>query len=485
MLIKLTSFNITKTVLVAILIFTLNLAFKLINITAEPIWYDECFSIFYSQGNFDEILTVSMWDINPPFFNLCLHIWINFFGISELSMRLVPAIFSSLASGVLFLFLKRYVGFRSAITASVLYLFSNISFLFAQEVRTYSFILLISIVSFWLFIRMIEKPSYLISILLGLTYYILIMSHYLTFFILFSQGIVFLIFFNKILLKYYLISVLAFVLLLAHWITRIAEIVNGSSKHWLKSPNLNNLVDVTYSISNGKTQLAFLFILTCISITIILIKKETFLPNKYIKAIFIYSILISIVTVTLNYLISFTIPIFLDRYLLFTLIGFIIFYSICISRLPFSDFYYYILLLIISINAFIQVQIDVPTRKMDYRSAVCYVKQHEDSNCAIFIQTIDVTSLFMYYYDRAIFKDFSNFEKKRKAKSIFRGNDSTQLIKELNDSYSQVIHIETYSEAADLNKNVAAWFKVHGYIKVLEENSYNQVKIGVYRKQEY
>jgi hypothetical protein len=287
------------------------------------------------------------------------------------------------------------------------------------------------------------------------------------------------------LLKYYLISVATFVLLLAHWIPRIAEIVSGDSKHWLKSPNLDNLVDFTYNISNGKFQLVVLCILTCIAISIVIIKKETLLPNKFAKAIFIYSILISIVTVILNYLISFAIPIFLDRYLLFTLIGFIIFYSICISKLPFSDIYYYSLLFVIGIYAFSQVQIGSPLIKMDYRSAVRYVKQHEDSNSATFIQSIDATSLFMYYYDRAIFKDISNFEKNRKLKSIFHGNDSTQLIKELNDSYPQIIHIETYSELADPNKTVAAWFKAHGYMKVLEENSYNQVKIGIYRKQQY
>ena len=106
--------------LFVVFVFFANLFFKLVNITTEPIWYDECFSIFHSQADFDEIITVSMWDINPPFFNLYLHIWIKLFGISELSMRLVPAIFSALTGGVLFLFLKRYVELRAAITASVL-----------------------------------------------------------------------------------------------------------------------------------------------------------------------------------------------------------------------------------------------------------------------------------------------------------------------------------------------------------------------------
>lgn len=464
------------------LIFLINISFKLINLTHEPIWYDECFSIFYSQGSIDEILNVSKWDINPPFFNLFLHTWVKLFGTSELTMRLVPAILSSLTGVVLFLFLKKYAGFRAAITGSVLYLFSNISFIYAQEVRGYSLILLISLLSIWLFIRMMEKPTYAISILLGGTYYILIMTHYLTFFILLAQGILFLIFFSKVLLKYYLIAVGAFVLFFLHWLPRVIEIISGGSKHWLQSPNLGDLSAFISNISNGTLQLLILLTLAGIAIAAVTAKKESLLPNRAIKAIFIYSILISFASVLLNYIISSTIPIFLDRYLLFSLTGFILFYSICISRLPLSNIYYYCLLTLIGSYAYSQMYINGPTRKMDYRSAVNYVKYEQDSSSFVFIQTIDVTALFTYYYDKEIFKNYSNIENLLKEKNVFTGNDSTKIAS-FNDSiYTKVIHVETFCDNADPNKTVISFFNKRGYVLVKTKDDLVGVKITTFQK---
>jgi mannosyltransferase len=79
------------------LIFFINFGFKFINLTAEPVWYDECFSIFYSQQPFSNILDVSKWEPPPPLFNLILHCWIKLFGVSEFGVRLFPAMCSSLA----------------------------------------------------------------------------------------------------------------------------------------------------------------------------------------------------------------------------------------------------------------------------------------------------------------------------------------------------------------------------------------------------
>ena len=476
-----TSFNQTHFFAVTIVLF-INFSLKLINLTHEPIWYDECFSIFYSQGSIDEILNVSRWDINPPFFYLFLHPWVKIFGTSELSMRMVPAILSTLSGVTLYLFLNRYAGFRAAITASVIYLFSNISFFYAHEVRGYTLILLVSIVSLWLFIKLLEKPSYLTSVLLGCTYYVLIMTHYLTFFILVAQGVLFLLFFNKNLFKYYLISVASFVLLFAHWLPRIFEIVSGGSTHWLQSPTIDNLFDFMLNISNGKLQLIFLSVLFCISVIIIIIKKEQIFATKEIKAIAIYSILISFVTVLLNYMISSSIPIFLDRYLLFTLIGFITIYSIFISRLPLNNFFYYSLLAIIGMYAFTRMSINGPTTKMDYRNGVNYVKYEQDSNSIVFIQTIDVGALFSYYYDKEIFKDYSNVENRLKEKMVFMGNDSTKA-PVFNDSlYTKIIHVETFSEYADPNKTMLAWFHKKGYQPTKINDDYIGVKITTYQK---
>lgn len=469
--------------LIAFLIFIINFGFKYIDLTVEPIWYDECFSIFYSQQSIADILFVSTWEPPPPLFHLGLHYWIKVFGISEFGVRLLPLLISSIAAPVLYLFLQKFTSYRVAITASVLYLFSDISFYYAHEVRCYSFVLLTSIVSMWLFIELLSKPRLIIAVCLGLSYYILIMTHYLTFFILLFQGVVFLLFINRRFFVHYLITVISFLFLIKHWIPRMVEVAQGNTNNqWMTSPDKDTLIAFLYNINNGYVQFMLVFVLAIIGLISVWIKKTPFLPSREVKAIFAYAICISIVTTLLSFFISASIPMFLDRYLLFTLIGFIILFSVCISHLPIKNSYYYVVIAIIGAYAVSQVKINVPTQKMDYRSAVAYVKQHEDSTSAIFIQTIDVTALFTYYYDRSIFKDYPNTDQNRIAKKIFQGNDSTQLAKVMNDSFPKIIHVETYSEFTDPNHTVEAWFSKHGYKKITEENSFNQVRIGVYQK---
>ena len=128
----------------------------------------------------------------------------------------------------------------------------------------------------------------------------------------------FLIFFNKQLFKYYSLTVLVFLGLLSHWFGRLYDIIfGGGSKFWLQSPNLDDLIHFTSSIFNVMNILIILTILAGLGVTTTIIKKEELFGSKTIKAIIIYSILISFVTVALNYIISFSIPLFLDRYLLY------------------------------------------------------------------------------------------------------------------------------------------------------------------------
>lgn len=470
-------------VFVAFLIFVINVGFKCIDLTAEPIWYDECFSIFYSQQSIADILFVSTWEPPPPLFHLGLHYWIKVFGISELGVRILPLLLSSITASILYLFLKKFTSPKVAITASVLYLFSDLGFYFAHEVRCYSFVLFMSVISCWLFIELLSKPRALIALCLGASYYILIMTHYLTFFILLFQGIVFLLFINKKFFAYYLISIITFLALIKHWIPRMVEVAQGNTNSkWMTSPDADTLVTFLYNINNGVVQLLLMCVLALVGLISVLIRKTSFLETREAKAIFVYAICISIVTTLLSFFISASIPMFLDRYLLFTLIGFTILFSVCLSHLPIKNSYYYIVLTIIGLYAVSQVKINVPTQKMDYRSAVNYVKQHEDSTSATFIQSIDVTPLFVYYYDRSMFKDYPHLDQNRTSKKIFQGNDSIQLVKVLTDSFPKIIHIETYSNFTDPNKTVIAWFEKHGYKKVAEENSFNQVQIGIYQK---
>ncbi len=79
----------------------LNLIIKGLYITNDALAHDEPFSVYYSQFDIINIIKELSKGNNPPLYEIFLHFWISFFGISELSVR-----FLSLISAIITVFYK-------------------------------------------------------------------------------------------------------------------------------------------------------------------------------------------------------------------------------------------------------------------------------------------------------------------------------------------------------------------------------------------
>src|SRR6185436_9629037 len=63
-------------------------------INTRDLSWDEPFSTFYSQYSVPQIITELFRGDNPPFYELFLHYYTSFFGISEIALRMPSLIFS-------------------------------------------------------------------------------------------------------------------------------------------------------------------------------------------------------------------------------------------------------------------------------------------------------------------------------------------------------------------------------------------------------
>lgn len=124
-------------------------------LTDSCLWFDEIFSIHAAEMDWVNMFWFVAQDlIHPPFFYVLLKLWILIGGESLFWLRLFPVLFSSLAL-VPFCLLCRQLKISKTSFAVALVLISVNGSLtkYAQEVRMYSVLFCLSLISLWLFAR--------------------------------------------------------------------------------------------------------------------------------------------------------------------------------------------------------------------------------------------------------------------------------------------------------------------------------------------
>ena len=199
-------------------ILVLALGLRLYHLDAHGIWFDEKSTMVVSQGivldggnqkdvfdkgklvytnqefwrekklpDYYEAMTRS--DIgNGSFYYLLLHHWLNVFGISDFSTRLLSVIFSVLTVFLLFIFTKHF--FKSntlALTSATLAAIEPFFIAYSQQARNYSLTFFLTLFASYCLLRALEADEkkesalkwyifYGISALLGLYSHFLVAS---------------------------------------------------------------------------------------------------------------------------------------------------------------------------------------------------------------------------------------------------------------------------------------------------------------------
>lgn len=132
--------------------------------------------------------------LTPPLYQLLLNRWIAAFGGSDLALRLLSVLISSLSVGVLFWFTQRCFGLKAAICVGVLQAFSPFDIYYGQEVRMYALVVLCASLScallFMLLLHVLRArarlpawAAYVVST------WALINAHYTGLFVVLLQGV--------------------------------------------------------------------------------------------------------------------------------------------------------------------------------------------------------------------------------------------------------------------------------------------------------
>lgn len=130
---------------------------RVYNISGESVWLDEGYSIRIAKLEISQIVEESANDVHPPFYYIILHFWIKLFDDSEFTTRLLSAFFDCFAIFVIYkvgvLLFNREVGLLSALLLTL----SRFHIQYSQEVRMYTLMSFLALLSFYFYVKILEK----------------------------------------------------------------------------------------------------------------------------------------------------------------------------------------------------------------------------------------------------------------------------------------------------------------------------------------
>jgi hypothetical protein len=402
------------------LLFAISFVWKLFYIDARDICLDEPFTIFHAQSSVIDIIKLpSKNEPNPPLFMLLLHFWIKLFGISPYSVRILPILFNAITAVFIYLTGKRFFGLWSGITASGMFILSTYHFYFGADTRTYSMLSMATAASLYYLFSLVknpEKKKYLVALIISNL--VLVYGHYFGWLVVFMELTVGVFYFqNRDILKKTGFAVLATVILyLPMFAVMINQFFVSRESTWVDTPQGFEYLHQIQSFINSKKGLRILGYLLASGVVLSFFTKPNKAKLKELIVLFLWWFL----PYSFMFLISYKIPMFTDRYILFNSIGFYLFTGVAISYL-FQKIRFLVPLL--SIGMFFLMQWYMETH--DYaprkvKMAANYVHSKTDNSSIIVIYSHWSDLEFMYHYDNEIFKLVDNYEEQLEKNNIYR-----------------------------------------------------------------
>ena len=139
----------------------------LTNILTQSLWRDEAFSVLLGIKNFGEIISITAKDFSPPLYYFLLHLWMKIFGSSEIAVRSLSVLFLILTAASTYILAKKIFSKKVGLLASALVLLNPFLFYYSFEARFYTLLCFLATLSFYFLIT--ERwPLFVLFSLLGL-----------------------------------------------------------------------------------------------------------------------------------------------------------------------------------------------------------------------------------------------------------------------------------------------------------------------------
>lgn len=229
-----------------ILLFFLGVAVRFYHYDHLSLWYDELYSMTVATSNVDEFFRELRIDVHPQIYQTLLFIWVKVVGNSPSAGRILSVIFSALAIPIVYFLSIKITDKFIALSTTIFLTLSGGAIYYAQEVRSYSLLILFSGVCFFYWLKLIkdvENPInknsfYLFFIFSLITTY----THYFGFFFVNLQWVYLIIIFFKKDVHRFKFSIFGLILInllfLPEIFRNIFIVASTGGGTWIPKPNL-------------------------------------------------------------------------------------------------------------------------------------------------------------------------------------------------------------------------------------------------------
>jgi len=359
-------------------------------------------------------------------------------------LRTLPVLFSILTIVFLFLLAKKLFDNKVALISSLLLAISMVNISHAQTIRSYSFFTFITVVSFYLFVYLKEKPKiyplYIISIILSCY------THYFAIFTIIIHNFLMLMWENKFssVNKKWWFS--QGIIALFVWPLLLLIPIQLGGYHATLQFILMNKLGLPHLIAQFGLYFFILpiILLALAGLVIFLFRKK--ILSIYNKIQFNQTLFFIFITLSLLVYIklfpSFLAPSYLTRYTLFVLPFAFIFVAWGISKLKPKTFQFLVIVAILIVGSFSLHAYYTETSKEQWREAGGFVSQQARNNEIILFQGI-VQRPFNYYLNGNLIDSLQQIK-------LEEGNNTSKMqfftsIKEDLDNSAGIWFVESHS----------------------------------------
>jgi mannosyltransferase len=365
---------------------------------------DEAQSLWQTSRSPATILTIVSQDVHVPLYHELLHMWRLFLGDSVGVARILSLAFYLLSIPALYFLGKLSYGRNAALMAASLFAISPFMNWYASEIRMYTLFTFLVIVNQYCFIKLWRAPTehtwvgYIMTALAG------IFTHYFFFLMLFSQVVfyalrrpLFPVGTGARLRFTWALIAIAF----APWVFLvITQGQAGAQSPHLAAPTTINLFSTFAQFLFGfpddhlNTFVLSLWPLTLIAAFLGLRKGTALRPETE------YLLLSVLLSITAAFAVSFVVPVFVSRYLIFAAPSLYLLLTVLFAQYPQRAGFWARLSLVCAMALMLAFEVLSPTApvKEDYRDAADYLSTNVHAQDVILLSAPFTVYPVEYYY---------------------------------------------------------------------------------------
>jgi hypothetical protein len=250
--------------------------------------------------------------------------------------------------------------------------------------------------------------------------------------------------------------------------------MNSEGGVWLDKPSFIALYDNLWKFSNQPVNTVLFLLLLVLGAIFYFVRRSKMKLETQYKVVLIWFL----IPFLLMFALSFKLPMFLDRYLVFLSVGYYLLIAIAIDRIGSKEWMKWALGAMVCIMMFVTTNFKAGITRKN-KAAIEYVIEQKTEKTIVIVCPGWHHLLFSYYYDIEIFKDFKHTQKRLAEDNIYGIKLLSKELKLKLSTAEKVIYFDAWDEQVDPNQENEKYLDAN-FTLIEEILNYEGTRLRIY-----